>query len=226
MSQLQLTLSLALVLLLAPMGSLRLSADNATNSPDGNTATATASGNAYIHGYTGFTFPLNVGPFKRVQVTPFNANASDVGIDYNNDPLTAHVSVNIYPAKGPLQAHYQQCRDQVAQVHPDAKLVEEKPVTLNKAGATYNGYSALFTFQGKFAADTAQELLSKLLVFRYGDYFVTYRVSYTGDNRAANEKLIDDFIQNLDWPPPTPATPLATPSTTPLATPPAPSTTP
>jgi len=208
MSRYRLSLSIVWAILLVPICSIRLSADNATNSLDDNSANA--PNDNYVHNFTGFTFPLKVGAFKRVRVTPFNANASDVGIDYNNDPLTAHVSVNIYPAKGPVQAHYEQCRDQVAQVHPDAKLVEEKPVTLNKAGATYNGYSALFTFQGKFGGDTEQELLAKLLVFRYGDYFVTYRVSYSEDDRAATEKLIDDFIQQLDWPSPSPA---PTPST-------------
>ena len=205
MNRNRILLSLALAFLLAPACSVRLSADNTTNTPNDNAGNA--PGDNYVHSFTGFAFPLQVGAFKRVRITPFNATASDVGVDYSNDSFTAHVSVNIYPAKGPIQAHYQQCRDQVTQVHPDAKLVEEKPVTLNKGGAAYDGYSALFSFQGKFSTDTAQELLSKLLVFSYGDYFVTYRFSYSKDDQAATEKLIDDFNQKFDWPPPPPAPP-------------------
>ena len=131
--------------------------------------------------------------------------ATSVSITKTSPPPPTFPSTSIRPRLS-SKPTASQCRDQVAQVHPDAKLVEEKLVTLNKADASYSGYSALFGFQGKFASDTEQALLTKLLVFQYGDYFVTYRISYPDNDRLTTEKLINDFIQQLDWPPPVPVT--------------------
>jgi len=163
-------------------------------------ATSALADDPYVHTFTGFTFPPKVGPFTQVKVTPFNEAHSDIEVDYNNDPYTVHLSVYVYPAHDPLQKHYEQCKADVMQVHPDAKLLEEKPITLEKGGTKFDGFSALYSFRGKFVANKEQDLLSKLIVFRRGDYYVLYRISYAADDKAAAEKQIDDFIQQLAWP--------------------------
>ena len=83
---------------------------------------------------------------------------------------------------------------------PDAKLLEEKPITLNKSGVKYDGFNALFSFRDKFVANTPQDLLSKLIVFRRGDYYVLYRISYALSDKKAAESQISDFIDQLAWP--------------------------
>jgi hypothetical protein len=158
---------------------------------------------AYVHTFTGFTFPPKVAAFARVKITPYNDAKSDIGVDYDNTPFTVHLSVYVYPSLNiALQDHYTDCRDGVSQVHKDAKLLEEKPVTFTKSGATYNGYRARFSFRDKFVGDAPQDLL----LFQRGDYFVLFRISYSAADQAAAEKEIDDFLQQFAWPPGNPPT--------------------
>jgi len=154
----------------------------------------------YVHTFTGFTFPPKVAAFARMRITPYNEVHSDIEVDYDNDPYTVHLSVYVYPAHDPLQQHYEQCKADVSKVHPDAKLLEEKPITLTKSGVKYDGFNALFSFRDKFVADTPQDLLSKLIIFRRGDYYVLFRISYSLTDKANEEKQIADFIEQLAWP--------------------------
>jgi hypothetical protein len=154
----------------------------------------------YVHSFTGFTFPPKVTAFARQKITPYNEAKSDIGVDYDNNPFTVHLSIYVYPAQDPLKKHFEQCKDDVLQVHPDAKLLEEKPFTLTKAGVPYDGFSALYAFRGKFIGDTEQELLSKLLCFRRGDYYVTFRISYAKSDQKAAESQIADFLDKFTWP--------------------------
>jgi len=156
----------------------------------------------YVHTFTGFTFPPKVGVFKRVQITPFNEAHSDIEVDYNNDPYTVHLSVYVYPAQGfgLLKKHYEDCETAVTSAHPAAQLLEEKPMALTKAGETYNGFSALFSFRDKFVGDTDQDLLSQVLLFQRGDYFVLFRISYVQADKTAAEAAITAFIDALAWP--------------------------
>jgi len=155
----------------------------------------------YVHTFTGFTFPPKIGKFARIRVTPYNEAHSDIEVDYDNDPYTVHLSVYVYPAHDPLQRHYEQCKAGVVSVHPDAKLLAEQRIKLNKSGVTYSGFSALFSFRDKFVSHTEEALLSQLLVFRRGDYYVLFRISYAADDKSAAEGKITDFIQQFAWPP-------------------------
>ena len=154
----------------------------------------------YVHSFTGFTFPQKVGAFERGRITPFNEAHSDIEVDYDNKPYTVHLSAYVYPAHDLLKKHYEQCKADVMQVHPDAKLLEENPMTLDKAGTKYDGFYALFLFRGKFVANTDQDLLSQLIVFQRGDYYVLFRISYAASDKVKAEAEINDFIQQLAWP--------------------------
>lgn len=154
----------------------------------------------YVHTFTGFTFPPKVAAFDRVKITPYNKEQSDIEVDYDNNPYTVHLSVYVYPAHDPLKQHYEQCKSDVITVHPDAKLLEEKLITLRKSGATYNGFSALYSFRAKFVGEEEQDLLSMLWVFRRGDYYVLYRISYSMADKVNAESQIADFIRQLTWP--------------------------
>ena len=63
MSRNRFKFAIAVAFLLAPLCSIRLSADNATNSPNNNPAIAPDAN--YIHSFTGFTFPPKVDAFRR-----------------------------------------------------------------------------------------------------------------------------------------------------------------
>lgn len=154
----------------------------------------------YVHVFTGFTFPPKVAAFALTKITPYNDAKSDIEVDYDNNPFTVHASVYVYPASDPLKQHYEQCKAGVVTVHPDAKLLEEKPISLNKSGVDYRGFGALFAFRYNFAGKDDQELLSRLWVFRRGNYYVLYRISYLRGDKGAAEKEIDDFIRQLSWP--------------------------
>jgi hypothetical protein len=154
----------------------------------------------YVHTYTGFTFPPKIAAFDRTKVTPFNPERSDIEVDYDNSPYTVRASVYVYPATAPLKTHYEECREGVVRVHPDAKLLNESQLTFDKAGTTYHGFAALFSFRDKFVGEKPQNLLSKLIVFRRDDYYILYRISYASSDRADAERQIADFLARLAWP--------------------------
>jgi len=155
---------------------------------------------SYVHTFTGFTFPSKVGAFTKVKVTPFNAAHSDIEVDYNNDPFTVHLSVYVYPAHGPLKDHFEQCKEAVTTHTPGAKFLEEKPMTLDKSGVKYDGYYALFSFRAKFVDQLDQDLLSQVILFQRGDYYVLFRISYAASDKVNAEAQITDFIDKLAWP--------------------------
>jgi len=163
-------------------------------------------GDDYVHSTIGFVFPSKVASFERAKVTFFNPAHSDVEVDYNNDPFTVHLSVYVYPASGiytasvPLKVHYEDCKNSVVKTHPDAKLLEEKPYTLEKSGTRYEGYYALYSFRGKFVGHEDQDLLSQVIVFQRGDYYILYRISYAAAYRTQAEGEINEFIDQLAWP--------------------------
>lgn len=154
----------------------------------------------YVHTFTGFTFPPKVAEFTQVKITPFNDAHSDIEVDYNNDPYTVHLSVYVYPAREPLKQHYEECKDAVIRATSNAKLLEEKPITLDKSGVKYDGFSALFSFRAKFVGNQDQDILSKLIIFRRANYYVLFRISYALNAKETAEKQIDDFIQQFTWP--------------------------
>jgi hypothetical protein len=163
----------------------------------------------YIHTFTGFTFPPNVEAFARVRVTPYNADRSDIEVDYDNVPYTVHLSAYVYPvrefyanpAQVKLQQHYDDCKASVKQAHPDAKLIEEEPVVFHRSNVDYHGYRALYTFRDKFVGHVEQDLFSQLLVFRRDDYFVMFRISYVQSDKKKAEAGISDFLDVFAWPP-------------------------
>ena len=155
---------------------------------------------AYVQPGTGFVFPPEVASFKQVRITPFKADHSDVEVDYNNDPFTVHLSVYVYPANGPLKPHYEGCRDAVGKATPGAKLVEEKPIDLDKGGVTFHGFYGLLSFHTGIIGGTQADLLSQVIVFRRDNNYVLYRISYLASDRVAAEKAIAEFLEKFDWP--------------------------
>jgi hypothetical protein len=161
---------------------------------------ASAADDVFVHSFTNFAFPPQVGAFSRGAITPYNSEGSDVGVDYTNDPNTCKLSVYVYPAKTGLPEHFKKCEADVLEVHPAAKLIEEKPVHLSKGGVGYDGLYASYGFHDKFVGHREQDLLSRVVLFQRGDYFVLFRISYARTYPIATEKQIDDFMDKLEWP--------------------------
>ncbi len=76
-------------------------------------------------------------------------------------------------------------------------------MALTKNGVERSGYTALYSFHDRFA-NKEQDLLSRLINFQRGDYYVTFRITYEHSGRDAAEKQITDFIDKLAWPVETP----------------------
>jgi hypothetical protein len=165
-------------------------------------ATAQAADENYVHSFTGFTFPPTVGAFERGKITPYNAEKSDIQVDYYNQPFTVLCSAYVYPANEPLDKHYEECKAAVTQAHPNAALKSEGRIVFDKSGTKYHGYEADYAFPDKFGSSPAPvDILSKVVVFRRDDYFVLFRISYLLSDKQAAEREINDLLQGLAWPP-------------------------
>lgn len=163
---------------------------------------------AYVHAATRLTFPEQIARFTRAKVTFYNQERSDVGIDYRNDPYTTLLSVYVYPAAGSMEDHFKDCCAAVVKQNKEPKLLEEKPDSLVKGGTTYEGRQALYAVKRKLGGPDEVEVLSQVRLFRYGSFWVLYRISYLKARQAECGQEIEAFLEAEPWPaPPAPQKP-------------------
>lgn len=166
----------------------------------------------YIHDYSNFVFPKQIGHFLRLNMHNNDRDGHDISVEYNSD-TGIMLTVQVYPAwrssletrKDPLEEHFQGVKGTVLRNSPDARLISEGPAHVMQNGKSYSGKMALMTledFRAKAKASRKRPKgISDLRLFRLGEHFIRYRMAYSEAIRGKAEKEIKDFISNLKWPP-------------------------
>jgi hypothetical protein len=169
------------------------------------------SDESYVHEFSNFVFPKKVGHFLRLNMQNNDRHGSDVSVEYNSD-TGIMLTVQVYPArrssletgKDPLEAHFQGVKGTVLRNSPDAQLISEGPARVTQKGKSYSGKMAVMTMEDfRARAKPSRKRpkgISELRVFRLGEHFIKYRMTYSEAIRGNAEKEIRDFMIRLKWP--------------------------
>ena len=168
----------------------------------------------YIHKGSGFVFPVASGVYRRVQIVEYDAQATDVGVNYDlvlRGGGKARYSIYVYPAPSVPEGTGHStltalCADQfrgikaeIAGAHSDAKLIEEKRIEAPFPGTDVAGQQATFDFSDGFGPVQAYRSEADLFCFYGTRWLIAYRI--TAPAGAWPELDRAGFIKSLPWPP-------------------------
>lgn len=156
-------------------------------------------------------FPQMVQNFKLMNITPYNEQATDIGIAYNHISRPIALTVYRYPAakvysfgspsnvineakKRIFQDGYTRNIKTILTHHLHSKLIKEEDYSIVQNGLTYQGKRALFTYEEIFAG-MKKRLKSTLYLFMVNDRFYKYRITYPLQMHA--DKETEEFIQTF-----------------------------
>ena len=169
------------------------------------------SDDKYVHEFSNFVFPKQIGNFIRVSLQNLDPYGREVSVIYNSDSgimLTVYVypttQLSLETEKDPLEEHFRGVKGVALRNSPGAKLVSEGSARLVQNGKSYSGKMAVMTmedFRAKAKPSRKRPKgISELRVFRLGEHFIRYRMAYTEAIRGKAEKEIKDFMSALKWP--------------------------
>lgn len=136
---------------------------------------------------TGMRFPARAGAFER-----------EGGIEYDNAgyPEATYIAGRMalasvfYYKNLPFATEYANCRDAVRSKTPSARLISDGPSNLHPGGRR-----AVFTFEDVLLGGPKAKLLSELLMFPRGDYYLTFRVTYLASHAERARQEIDSLVR-------------------------------
>lgn len=135
---------------------------------------------------TGMRFPPRASAFERRG-----------GIEYDDAgyPMATYFAGTLgyasvfYYKNLPFAAEYANARDAVTQKNSAARLISDGP-----SGLHPRGRRATFTFEDSIDGRKTT-ILSELLMFPRGDYYLTFRVTYIARHADAMKREIDTLVR-------------------------------
>jgi hypothetical protein len=161
----------------------------------------------YRHAASGMQFPTSLDGFERVSLLRYDQDGLVVSAGYNLVTPAIHLAamVYVYPplAVGGTReaACSQEFASRIAEIlrtYPDAKLVEERDMTLPQPGVASPGRQALFAYQTVFGGES-RAVSSQLHLFCFASarWEVQYRFTYPEGTDAAS--AVEAFLRDLVW---------------------------
>lgn len=152
-------------------------------------------------------FPPRIGDFRRTDIHRFDEAGTDESVGYNFVAAVGGIAatVYVYPTPSEISANdradmtereFEMRKDEIAYVHPDARLATEGDAALTQGARTYRGRKAVYSFAHVFAG-RLQPLRSEFYLFGFvgGRWFVKYRFTYPVDLPATER--IQQFMRAL-----------------------------
>lgn len=170
---------------------------------------------AFTHPGAGITFPESVEGFERVEVAHYDKSGKDVSIGYNLDSADLiSATVYVYPGRDVLnlgsdsdtvaaakdtldQGQFEASKEAILASEPVTLVAEDESFVINNPSEQV-GRRAIFEGQGVIDG-TPTVLRTEVDSFGFGDWFIKYRFTYSGESTTA-PVLILDFMNSLEWP--------------------------
>jgi hypothetical protein len=166
----------------------------------GPTTVPVESSKSYTHAASHIVFPPQLGTFDRVNVFRFDDDAEDISVGYNDTIVGIIATVYVYPDPNiGLDAHFEQIKDQIQQVHPAYKLLKQEKWTLRQHEHEFAGHMAVYTYTDAFMGKK-QPIISQAYLIRVNGNFIAYRVSFPRDQEKGTDELIQKFVDKLTIP--------------------------
>lgn len=164
------------------------------------------SSSSYYHKITKAEFPIINGEFVRTRINEFNHNATDVGVTYHHSKLPIVITVYNYPvvmdeitqATSDIEEEYNGAKDAILIYMKGSSLIADGDYSTNNDATEWSGYRAVFVTEDYYQSDngTKSRGMTELYLFRAGDYFYKFRMTYPAMLDA--NRIVEDFIKNTD----------------------------
>jgi hypothetical protein len=167
-----------------------------------------ASEQTLVHNPTGFAFPSDVGRFRRENtMRRYDSEGRDISIGYNVSPHSPDfiaMTVYVYPApalsaeisaENSLDSHFQQVKADILGHDRGARLLYQQTVEFAQPFLPRHARRAVFSTTRSWGPS-----FSEALLFRAGDWFVLYRVSYRQSCGQRCADRVKEFVLSLRWP--------------------------
>jgi hypothetical protein len=167
---------------------------------EGPTTVPVDSSKTFIHASTHFEFPTHVATFDRVNVFRYDDAGADISVGYDDTIVGIIATVYVYPDPNiGLDAHFDQIKDQIQQVHPSFKLLKQEKWTLTQKDHEYVGHKAVYSYTDAFLGKK-QPIISQAYLIKVKGNFIAYRISFPATQQKGTDELIQKFIDKLTIP--------------------------
>ena len=167
----------------------------------GPTTVPVDAGQTYTHATSHVAFPPHLATFDRLNVFRYDDDGDDISVGYNDTIVGIIATVYIYPDPNiGLDAHFEQIKDQIEQVHPAYKLLKQEKWTLRQKEREYAGHKAVYTYTDAFMGKK-QPIVSQAYLIKVNGNFIAYRISFPLNQEKGTQELIQKFIDKLTIPP-------------------------
>ena len=184
---------------------------------------STKAGSAYVHSYSKFSFPKQIGKFQFIGTHKFDPSGKDISVGYNSPtPVTATVyvypaakNVSLLPAPrlqnvsdALIDHEFQLHKLAILKSHPDARLISEGSCEIVQGNHHFKGKKAVYSMVYRFGISN-QDCLSELylfliepgVMFLVNDrQYLEYRITYPSAVRVQATNEIASFLSKLTWP--------------------------
>jgi hypothetical protein len=162
----------------------------------------------YIHPASKIKFPKYVGFFMRGQISRYDETGNDISVAYYLPPVSGvtTTTVYLYPAtdyeNNPinLKMHYDKIKETIKAHYYKFTIISDEEIQIVQNDKIYHGFCATFSMTKQSAIESSAAVLSKLYLFRHGEWFIKYRFTYPQNSKDHIEKEIDRFLESLIWP--------------------------
>lgn len=145
-------------------------------------------------------FPISVAGYTRGKMYIHEPGMKNLSIAYDvfGPTLQNAVTLYLYEAAAPLAEQFLAEKSQIAKAHPGAVLVREGPVTLQKSGVSYQGYSATYTFTALFA-QREQLVSSQLILVAHPARYFKVRSTAPAAQETIAELSTRELLEEVAW---------------------------
>jgi hypothetical protein len=151
----------------------------------------------YVHIHSGMRFPRTVGSFVRVGAHPFDGAGYDVGVDYDlMVPFKVIITVFVYPSEGKtLEAGFERVVREIGEARKSVVERSRLEIQHRHGGKSFSSRSIVFTH-----IEREVVLYGIAHLFKYGSWFILYRITCEPQNQAETKELVEIFMKTLSWP--------------------------
>jgi len=171
---------------------------------------------SYTHAASGMNFPAAVGDFRRVTLLRYDSETRDVSAYYFMPAPSGGIAATVYvdpapplvpvgtPADLPAaraiscESEVDRRKREIYNLHPSAKLLQEKDVSLVQGGASHRGKAAEFDYDDVFGGQR-QALHAEVYLFCYVGRSWALEYRFTTPKTFDVGGRIAAFMKTLPW---------------------------
>jgi hypothetical protein len=179
------------------------------NQPDQPHFTEIKTRDTYVHVATGMQFPVKLAGFTRGRILQYDAAGDNISAEYTLQSYgfkIAELTVYIYPVEtdprlGPLtlEKHFDEVRSLLFNIYTDAHNLVDGKITIGQPSGPQHGL--MFSFEHRPPElFHSKPCYAKLYLFKYGPWFIKYRLTNPIKQDKKVKKQFDLFVQQLTWP--------------------------